>query len=250
MSRIRKVALWVYGLAVTVAGYLYFGIASLGYSVAGPIAHAVSGSRANRLAGRRTVSAGFRSFLWLWRASGLVACDLSALDRLRGEPGLMIAPNHPSLLDAVVVISRLPEVACIMKASLLGSPFIGGGARWSGHITNDSGSAMIRQAAQELREGGQLLVFPEGTRTKPGSDKVNPFKGGFALIAREAQSPVQTVILRQTSGILGKGWPWWKLPEYPIRFHAELGRRFAPPPIDADVRAWMTEIETYFRGVL
>jgi 1-acyl-sn-glycerol-3-phosphate acyltransferase len=250
MSRIRKIVLWPYGLVVTVAGYLYFGLGGLGYSVVGPIAHALSASRANRRAGRRAVGAGFRSFLAHWRASGLVSCDLRALDRLRDVPGLMIAPNHPSLLDAVIVMSRLPEVACIMKGSLLQSPFIGGGARWSGHITNDSGSAMVRQAAAELQRGGQLLVFPEGTRTVPGADKVNHFKGGFALIAREAQSPVQTVILRQNTALLGKGWPWWKIPDYPIRFSAELGRRFDPPPRDADVRAWMLEIETYFRTLV
>lgn len=147
-------------------------------------------------------------------------------------------------------MSRLPHVTCIIKATLLDSPFIGGGARWSGHISNDAGGGMVRQAAAELREGGQLLVFPEGTRTKPGADKVNPFKGGFALIAREAQAPVQTVILRQSCALLGKGWPWWGIPRYPMTFRAELGRRFNPPPRDGDVRGWMSEMEAYFRSVV
>jgi 1-acyl-sn-glycerol-3-phosphate acyltransferase len=250
MSGAWKTFRWPYDVVVTLVGYLYFGICSLVLSAFGHIVHRVSTNAASHLTGRRVVSAGFRSFLGLWHSSGLVSFDLSALDSLRGQPGLIIAPNHPSLFDAVVVMSRLPEITCIIKATLLDSPFLGGGAQWSAHISNDAGPGMIRQAAAELQTGGQLLIFPEGTRTKPGADKVNPFKGGFALMAREAQAPVQTIILRQTCAILGKGWPWWRIPIYPLTFRAELGRRFNPPAPSCDVRAWMTEMEAYFRSVI
>jgi len=49
----------------------------------------------------------FRGFLALLRASGLVRIDLASLDQLRGERSIIIAPNHPCLLDAVFIISRL-----------------------------------------------------------------------------------------------------------------------------------------------
>jgi len=239
-----------YDALVTLLGALYFGLGGLAYSVAGVVGAAVSRGRSGRLRGRRAVGAGFRSFLGFWKLSGLVTVDTSALESLRGEPGLVIAPNHPSVLDAVFIMARLPEVACVLKAGLLRSPFIGGGARWSGHISNDAGAGMVRQARAELARGGQLLVFPEGTRTRPEADRVSGFKGAFALVARAAQVPVQTVILRYNTRLLGKGWPPWRLPDYPLVFRAELGRRFAPPPPDGDLRAWMAEIEAYFRSVL
>jgi 1-acyl-sn-glycerol-3-phosphate acyltransferase len=246
LSRLR----WPYDVFVTLLGALYFGAGGLVYTLIGAVGAAVSGGRASRLRGRRAVGAGFRSFLGFWKLSGLVTVDTSALESLRGERGLVIAPNHPSVLDAVFIMARLPEVACVLKAGLLRSPFIGGGARWSGHISNDAGAGMVRQARAELAQGGQLLVFPEGTRTRPEADGVNPFKGAFALVARAAQAPVQTVILRYNTRLLGKGWPPWRVPDYPLVFRAELGRRFDPPPPDGDLRVWMAELEAYFRSVL
>ena len=67
---------------------------------------------------------------------------------------------------------------------------------------------MVRQAVDDLRAGGQLVMFPEGTRTTGAS--LNPFHGGFALIARARHAPVQTVFIDTTSPYLGKGWPIWK----------------------------------------
>jgi 1-acyl-sn-glycerol-3-phosphate acyltransferase len=119
----------------------------------------------------------------------------SALDILRGEPSIVIAPNHPSLLDAVLVISRLPKVVCIMKAKIWDNPLLGAGARLSGYIRNDSPVSMIKLAAKELEAGHQLLVFPEGTRTvnKP----INPFKGGFAVIAKSRRTCAGGIYRRQ-----------------------------------------------------
>ncbi len=233
---------------MTVVTALYFAVCGLLYTVVGTVAAAVSPGRAGRLRGRRAVSAGLRSFLRLWSWSGLVTIDTEALDVLRGQRGVIIAPNHPSILDAVFVMARLPEVGCVLKAGLLRSPFIGGGARWSGHISNDAGAGMVRQAAAELAAGGQLLVFPEGTRTLPEATGVNAFKGGFALIARTAQAPVQSVVLRSNARVLGKGGPRWRIPTYPLVFRAQLGRRFDPPPPGTDVRPWMAEVEAYLRA--
>jgi len=240
----------VHEAVVSLAMAAYFGIGGLLYTMVGVVAAGFVRHRSGRLRGRRAVSAGFRSFLRLWSLSGWVRIDTKSLDTLRGQSGLIIAPNHPSILDAVFIMAHLPEVACVLKAGLLQSPFIGGGARWSGHIRNDAGAGMVRQATAELAQGGQLLVFPEGTRTRPDADSVNPLKGAFALIARSAQAPVQTVILRYNSRLLGKGWPILRVPDYPLVFHTELGRRFNPPRPGDDLRPWMAEIESYFRDEL
>ena len=97
-----------------------------------------------------------------------------------------------------------------MKAKIWDNPVLGGGARLAGYIRNDSPRGMVRQAASELRAGHSLLVFPEGTRTR--SRPVNRFKGGFALIAKRAGAPVQTVFIETDSPFLGKGWPAFKRP--------------------------------------
>lgn len=94
-----EIVRWPYDVMVTLIGYVYFALGGLSLSVIGPIADRLSKSRANRLAGRDTVGVAFRSFLGVWGSSGLVSYDLSALDSLRHQPGLMIAPTtrHSSM---------------------------------------------------------------------------------------------------------------------------------------------------------
>jgi 1-acyl-sn-glycerol-3-phosphate acyltransferase len=163
-----------------------------------------------------------------------------ALRALANERGLVIVANHPSLLDALMLVAQLPRSACVMKASLMRNPFLGPGARLARYIRNDSPRTMVRIAVDDLRGGGQLVMFPEGTRTT--RMPLNAFQPGFALIARRAGVPIQTVFIDTTSPYLGKGWPLWRLPPLPIEFSIRIGRRFEP---GHDVSATVQEIERY-----
>lgn len=175
---------------------------------------------------RRLMMRTFDRFLATMQAFGLMKLDLSALDALADEGALILAPNHPCLLDAVLVISRLPDVVCVMKAELMANPFLGAGARMAGFIRNDSARSMVKQATAALAEGGQLLVFPEGTRTV--RQPLNPLKGAFALVAKRAHVPVQMIVIEAESRFLAKGWPLWKRPEFPLVYRARLGPRVMP----------------------
>lgn len=179
-----------------------------------------------RAVGRRLSSRGFGVYVRMLRAMRLVEADLSALDALVPERALVIAPNHPSMFDAILIISRLPNVTCIMKAELQRNPFLGAGARGLGYIRNDSLRSMVRRAVEDLRRDGHLLIFPEGTRTV--TPPVNPLRGAFALIAKQAGVPVQVLIVETNSAFLGKGWPLWRKPEFPLRYRIRLGPRIAP----------------------
>lgn len=191
--------------------------------------------------GRAGIAYGYRLFWWICRTSRIVQLDARALDALRHAPGgLIIVANHPSLLDALMLVSRLPRGVCIMKASLMGNIFLGAGARLADYIPNDSPRAMIRGAVQALAQGGQLIIFPEGTRTT--QPPVNAFRPGFTLIAKLANAPIQTVFIDTDSPYLSKGWPLWRVPPMPVRFTARLGERFAP---EADAEALLHRLEAY-----
>jgi 1-acyl-sn-glycerol-3-phosphate acyltransferase len=194
---------------------------------------------------RFMIKSGFRCYLAIMRACGILKCDLSALDALRGDAGLVICPNHPSLLDAVLVISRLPRVVCIAKAKVYDNLFLGSGARMAGYIRNDAPASLVKAAANEVRAGYQLLIFPEGTRTE--CPPVNALKGGFALIAKTAGVPVQTVFIESNSRFLGKGWDFFRKPEFPLVYKVRLGRRFEPA---ADIRGFVRNLESYYRSEL
>ncbi len=111
--------------------------------------------------GRGVAGAVFRVYLRLLTWIGACRFDLQALDALREQPASIIAPNHPSLLDAVMVIARVPQVACVMKAELMQNIVFGAGARLARYIRNDSLHAMVRRAVAELRGASHLLLFPE-----------------------------------------------------------------------------------------
>ena len=85
----------------------------------------------------------------------------------------------------------------------------------------------------------------EGTRTtrKP----VNSFKGGFALIAKTAGAPVQTVFIETSSPFLSKGWSLFKKPDFPLVYRARLGRRFE---VNGEVKAFVADLEDYYQESL
>ncbi len=231
-----------------VAGYLalWFGLLTCGVVFLGwcgiaflisPLLRAPDRRRIGRVGMHRV----FRTYLALLGRLNIVQIDNGALDELCHERSLILAPNHPSMMDVILIISRLPDVGCVMKAQLWDNIFLGAGARMAEFIRNDSPRSMIKLAVRDLQRGSQLLIFPEATRTV--RHPVNPLSGGFALIAKKANAPVQTILIESDSPYLRKGWSLFRLPPMPIRFRLRLGRRFEPRD---DVEALVTEMERYF----
>jgi len=216
-------------MAATLGGIAYWGVFGLLFTaVSIPLIVLLPCATAKRL-GRSMLHRAFQVFVAYLRATDLVHADLSSLDALEHEKEpVIIAPNHTSLWDAVFVISKLPQPICIMKEAILKNPFLGGGARLAGYIPNGSSSRMVKDAADALQKGGQLLLFPEGTRTRREARWINPLRGGCALIARKAGVAVRPVFIRSNTRFLEKGWPLWRKPEFPIRLSIELGDPVIP----------------------
>lgn len=223
------------GLISLAAGCLLWSAATL------PLVYLLPG-RSGVWLGRWVACLGFRLYLWWLGLIGVGRFDLRALDALRDAGPLIIAPNHPGLLDALMVISRLPNVACVLKASLLDNPLWGAGAKLAAYIRNDWFVGSINLAVDELRRGSQLLLFPEGTRTA-APPTLNAFRAGMAYVAHRAGVPIQTVFIEQDSRFLGKDWPLLRRPDLPMHFSIRLGQRFAPP---ADPVTFSAELQDYF----
>lgn len=215
---------------------------SLVWSFTAPVCSLLLPRAAGGRLGRAAVSFIYRRCWASAQALGLMRIDSHALDALRDEPGgLIVAANHPTMLDALIVVARLPRGVCVMKAELLRNVFLGSGARLARYIRNDVGRGMVRDAVATLVEGNQLVLFPEGTRTMAAP--VNAFKPGITLIAHLARVPIQTVVIESLSPYLTKGWPLLKAPPMPVEIHVRLGKRFEPEP---DHRAQLRRLEHYF----
>lgn len=223
------------GLALVCLAWLPFAL----------VLHPLLPRRRGQALGRLVIMLGFRGYLAFLSLFCACRFDLSALDSLRRAGPLVVVANHPSLLDAVMLLSRLPNAVCVMKAALMDNILLGAAARLARYIRNDAPLEMILLAREELRHGAQLVIFPEGSRTT--HFPVDAFTGSAALIASRSAMPVQTVFIDFNSPYLGKAWPLFRKPELPLRFAARLGRRFDPP---ADVAAFTRELEDYFRATL
>lgn len=194
---------------------------------------------------QRIMTAFFRRYFDAINATGRATFDLSALDALREQPPMVIVANHPALLDAMMFASRLPRMVCIMKADVRLNPVFGGAAALSGYWRADRPIEMLHAMNEALAAGQHVLIFPESTRTT--QFPVNPFKGNFALIAKQARVPVQTVFIETDTRFLGKGWPLLRKPPCPFRFVLRLGRRF---PYASSPKRLLRDVEAYFRSEL
>jgi 1-acyl-sn-glycerol-3-phosphate acyltransferase len=195
--------------------------------------------------GRELIAASARAYLGFLVLIGACRFDLAQLDALRDAPSMVIAPNHPSLLDAVMIVSALPGAICIMKADIVNSVFFGAAARLAGYIRNTPLRTMVQLAIDDLHQGNHVLLFPEGTRTT--RFPVGPLQGTTGLIAKHAGVPVQTVFIETDSGFLGKGWSLLWTPRMPITYRIRLGKRFESPSHSA---GFVGELAQYFQSEL
>jgi 1-acyl-sn-glycerol-3-phosphate acyltransferase len=241
MRALLRVLLTGYDYLVLYLGLTWLGILCLAWTPIALIIYPLLSERLGRALGRFVIMAAFRLYIASLGLSRRCSFDLEALDELRDEPSLILAPNHPSLLDAVMVISRLPNVACVLKADLMNNIFLGGGARLARYIRNEPVRGMVKLATKDFECGSHLLLFPEGTRTT--TNPVNPFKGSIGLIAHHANVSVQTILIETDSLYLSKGWSLFRKPPMPIHYRVRLGKRFDPPQ---HAQRFMAELEHYF----
>lgn len=229
-----------WGVVVLALGALWFVVLSLAWALVALLLLPFLPVAVGRRVGRVGAMYGYRCVLATLGALGAWRLDLSELDRLRGAGPLIIAANHPSLLDAVFVISRLPDAVCVMKGSLLRNLLVAPAARLARYVPNDSLMRLIARAGTELELGGQLVLFPEGTRSV---GPLGPFTKAVGAVSCRTRTPVQAVIIEDPVRFLGKGWPLLRVPPFPLTYRIRLGRRFDPPK---DVRAFTVELERYF----
>jgi 1-acyl-sn-glycerol-3-phosphate acyltransferase len=221
------------------------GLICLTWSLIALPAYFLLPTRLGTAIGRRGIMGGFRIYAWSLALTGAYHLDLRAVDALKGGPALILAPNHPSLIDALLILTRHPNLVCVMKSQLMRNVFLGSGSRLARYVRNDSSRQMVKESVAHLRAGGVLLLFPEGTRTTQAP--INPLVGSVGLIAKYANVPVQTLVIETDSPFLSKGWPLFKRPDLPITYRVRLGRRFDPP---SDVSDFTAQLDGYYRQAL
>jgi 1-acyl-sn-glycerol-3-phosphate acyltransferase len=128
----------------------------------------------------------------------------------KGKPHIF-ASNHVSWFDVPSLAKVLPRYKFVAKAELFKVPIFGRGMRAAGmiEIQRDNRKAAFgayEVAAERIRGGNSVVVFPEGTRGREYA--LRPFKKGPFVLAVAAGVPIVPIIVHGTIEIMKKGSLW------------------------------------------
>lgn len=190
--------------------YLIFGIGAffLGFIILPLERLFIRSERRFRNAGRRSVNLSHRLVVWVCRVLGLIRIEGPVPD-FSDTGGKIIAPNHPSLLDVVILFSLIPGANCIVRGGLLHT-VVGSIVRVLYIANNEDIDELKKECAESLARKEPLIVFPEGTRSKKGVPVT--IKRGVACISLFADAPVIPLYIggNDKEG-LRKGDPFWRI---------------------------------------
>jgi 1-acyl-sn-glycerol-3-phosphate acyltransferase len=122
----------------------------------------------------------------------------------------VIVCNHRSYLDSILLISLYDKHNTIVKSRLFDIPLFGSMLQWSGYIPSSSQgrfSEMMIQRIEKmpafLADGGNLIIFPEGTRSQDG--RIGRLNKGAFKIARSCRAPIKVLFVRNTEKMFRPG---------------------------------------------
>jgi 1-acyl-sn-glycerol-3-phosphate acyltransferase len=147
------------------------------------------------------------------------------LSNLPAGAGVYTA-NHSSMLDILVVLAALPaDLKIVYKKSLSYVPVFGWSIALGGHVPIDRSNPFrarrsLDRAAERIRSGESVLLFPEGTRSRDGS--VGHFKRGSFSLAIEAGAPVVPVSLVGVKALVPNGLFSLRSGTVRLRVHAPI----------------------------
>ncbi|CAN5668097.1 lysophospholipid acyltransferase family protein [soil metagenome] len=161
----------------------------------------------------RDISLLYRVSMWIAhagvRAAG-IRTEISGLEHVPVGRSCIFMCNHVSNLDPPVVLPLLPgRSSVLLKKELMSIPILGLAMRMGKFIPVERGQkreaakASVLAAAEALRSGLHILVFPEGTRSLDG--RLSTFKKGPFYLAQETLAPIIPVAVSGTEKMMKKG---------------------------------------------
>jgi 1-acyl-sn-glycerol-3-phosphate acyltransferase len=200
---------------------------------------------------QRFVQSLFRAFVVLLQALGILRLQVFGAERLANSHGHLVIANHPTLLDVVFLMAFIPRAQCIVKHELWHHRYLGGVVRLCGYIPNNLEPAALLDACKtSIDSGDNLIIFPEGTRSRPG--EAMRFHRGFANIALLSEARIQLVTILCKPIMLLKGDPWWRVPPRRAQFTVTVGDSLDSKAILREqsrsiaARALVRHIESYY----
>jgi 1-acyl-sn-glycerol-3-phosphate acyltransferase len=155
----------------------------------------------------------YRVAMWITNAGVRFAgikVEICGLENIPAGRSCIFMSNHVSNLDPPVLIPLLPgRSSVLLKKELMNTPILGRAMRMAKFVPvergnrRDAAKASVEAAADALRSGLHILVYPEGTRSRDG--RLSTFKKGPFFLAEETQAPIIPIALSGTQTMMHKG---------------------------------------------
>ena len=190
----------------------------------------------------RVITLWNRILVWAARAICGIRYEIKGRENLPDFPVIVMA-KHQSAWETLALPILLPPLATVIKRELLLIPFFGWGFRMLSPIAIDraAGKRALRQIVDQgtarIGEGFWVLIFPEGTRVKPG--EVGRYGIGGAWLATHANTSVLPVAHNA-----GEVWPRHSFVKHPGTITLSIGPVISSEGKKADalneeVKAWI-----------
>ncbi|MDP1623674.1 MAG: 1-acyl-sn-glycerol-3-phosphate acyltransferase [Bacteroidales bacterium] len=128
-------------------------------------------------------------------------------EKIDPEQVYVMVSNHQSGLDILVLYKLHRHFKWVAKKGLYLIPFIGWNIAMNGYISIERGRGrsrlqMMDNAAESIRAGNSVIMFPEGTRSHDGHLQI--YKTGAFRLALETQSPILPIVIKGTHHAVNK----------------------------------------------
>lgn len=155
----------------------------------------------------------FHDYMRFW---GLISYQSWHLAQPPPEGPVVVIGNHPSLIDVTAVISAWPQLVCVASHRHFKSPLVGRLLSYCGYINSGdaglfSAATVVTNSVEALKNGAQILIFPEGTRSPKNG--MHAFRQGAFEMAARAGVPIQPVFITMDPPTLMRGQGWWEVPQ-------------------------------------
>jgi 1-acyl-sn-glycerol-3-phosphate acyltransferase len=148
----------------------------------------------------------------LWGRIALLAnrvkVKVEGMEHLNGKGPYVFMSNHQGYYDVFTLLGHLPfQFKWLVKKELFSIPFFGWTMAAVGYISVDRGGTRetveaMNEAAQKIRDGMSVAIFPEGSRSPNGS--IQPFKKGGFTLAIKSKVPIVPIAISGSHDIMPK----------------------------------------------
>ena len=133
-------------------------------------------------------------------AGGNIDLKITGLENIPKENGFMLYSNHQGMFDVLAIAGTIPNaIGAVLKKELWDIPFLHQIAICTNSFAMDredvrQSLTVIQNVTEEVKQGRNYLIFPEGTRSKLGNTMLD-FHGGSFRCATKSKCPIVPIAL-------------------------------------------------------